>query len=82
MWAEALLYLPSALHRRRPVSARALKIALAVNRWRVANPQAVWRLGDIPWGKILFGSRKIPPAVISIVRDEAHTPVSFTETSK
>jgi hypothetical protein len=56
VWGEALLYLPSALRRRRPVSARALKIALAVNRWRVADPETVWRLGDLSWRTILTGA--------------------------
>jgi GT2 family glycosyltransferase len=56
MWAEVLLYLPSALRRRRRVSARALKIALAVNRWRVDDPEAVWRLGDLSWRAILTGA--------------------------
>jgi GT2 family glycosyltransferase len=61
VWAEALLYLPSALRRRRPVSARALKISLAVNRWRVVDPQAVWQLGELPWRTILFGAGTEPP---------------------
>lgn len=55
VWAEVALYLPSALRRRRSVSTRALKISLAVNRWRIADPKAVWQLGDLSWRAILLG---------------------------
>src|SRR5262245_60716881 len=57
MWAETLYYLPSALLRRQSVSTRALKIALAVNRWHVTGPKAVWQLGDLSWNAILFDTR-------------------------
>lgn len=53
VWAETLLHLPRAIVHRRPVGARALKIALAVNRRRVPDPTQVWQLGDLPWRSIL-----------------------------
>ena len=70
VWAETLLYLPSALRRRQPVSTRALKIALAVNRWRVADSQAVWRLGELSWREILFGARELNLSIPSIESPE------------
>jgi GT2 family glycosyltransferase len=55
VWAETIWFLPSAFMHRSPVSSRALKIALAVNRCRISDPEAVWRLGDLTWRVILFG---------------------------
>jgi GT2 family glycosyltransferase len=73
MWAETLLYVPAALRRRRPVSARALKIALAVNRWRVDDPEAVWRLGELPWRTILAGVGDVVPVGVRPVRSPSQT---------
>jgi GT2 family glycosyltransferase len=56
VWAEAFARLPAALVRRRSVSERAVKIAVAVNRLRVADPKAVWELGTLPWREILRGT--------------------------
>lgn len=72
VWAETLLYSPSALRLRKPVSARALKIALAVNRWRVADPKAVWQLGELSWRTILCGSREEAPTSRYDIRPPVH----------
>jgi GT2 family glycosyltransferase len=72
VWAETLLYLPSALRCRRPVSPRALKISLAVNRWRVADSQAVWQLGDLSWRTILTGEGNGTPADSLLFRSLAN----------
>lgn len=53
VWLETLLRLPAALAQRRPVTTRAVKIALAVSRTAVADPAAVWRLGKLPWRELL-----------------------------
>jgi GT2 family glycosyltransferase len=53
VWAEVLAFLPLALASRKPVSARALKICLSLNRTKVADPKAVWELGDLSWKAIL-----------------------------
>jgi hypothetical protein len=77
VWAETLVYLPSALRRRRPVSARALKIALAVNRWRIADPAAVWRLGDLSWRAILTGAGSpLPPPTAAPAGAPTGTPAA------
>ncbi len=55
VWAEVLARLPLALLHRRPVSTRAVKICLALNRVRVADPRSVWSLGDRSWREILTG---------------------------
>jgi GT2 family glycosyltransferase len=60
VWAEALARLPLALRRRRPVSTAAVKIAIAVNRFRVADPQKVWDLGRLSWREILRGGAPAP----------------------
>ena len=69
VWAEVAVYLPRALRYRRPVSARALKIALAVNRWKVADPEAVWAFGDLPWRVILTKSEEAPTAAAPMSGD-------------
>jgi GT2 family glycosyltransferase len=56
VWAEVLARLPMALWRRKPVSTAAVKIAVAVNRFRVADPKKVWELGRLSWGEILRGT--------------------------
>jgi GT2 family glycosyltransferase len=53
VWLELLGRLPCALWHRRPVSERAVKISIALNRLRVADPTAVWELGRLPWKEIL-----------------------------
>ncbi len=55
VWVEVLGRLPLALWHRKAVSERAVKIAIAVNRFRVADPKAVWELGRISWREILCG---------------------------
>ena len=55
VWAEVFALLPRAFGARRGVSARAVKIAVAVNRAPVADPAAAWRLGDLPWRDVLAG---------------------------
>jgi hypothetical protein len=37
-----------------------LKIALGVNRWPLSDPEAVWRIGELPWRTILWGRNEIP----------------------
>jgi GT2 family glycosyltransferase len=59
IWAEFLWRLPRCLFHRRPVSTKAVKISLAVNRIKVSNPNAVWELGNLSWRQILCG--KLPP---------------------
>jgi GT2 family glycosyltransferase len=56
VWLETLLFLPQALRYRKPVRSRAVKIAVAVNRARTADPKAVWHLGSQSWWRILFGA--------------------------
>lgn len=69
VWGAYLLLLPRALKARRAVSPRAVKLTLALNRQRVFDPQAVWKLGELSYRQIL--SRKtttsqIVPASASI----------------
>jgi hypothetical protein len=40
------------------VRSRTVKIAVAVNRVRTADPEAVWRLGSQSWWRILFGANR------------------------
>ena len=56
VWFETLVFLPLALRHRRPVQSRTVKIGLAVNRVRTADPEAVRRLGNQSWWRILLGS--------------------------
>jgi GT2 family glycosyltransferase len=53
VWAEFLWCLPRSLLNRQSVSTRAAKICVAVNRVKVADPHAVWKLGDLSWRQIL-----------------------------
>ena len=53
VWAEFLWRLPQCLRERRPVRVEAVKICLAVNRFKVADPKAVWELGKLSWRQIL-----------------------------
>lgn len=53
VWAEFLGRLPWCLWERRPVSTRAIKISLAVNRIKLADPRLVWELGGLTWRQIL-----------------------------
>jgi hypothetical protein len=46
---------------RKPASVKTVKICLALNRAKVANPQAVWELGNLSWRQILRG--KVPLAL-------------------
>jgi GT2 family glycosyltransferase len=55
VWAEFLWRLPRCLMERQPVGARAIKICLAVNRAKVADPQLVWEFGNLSWRQILRG---------------------------
>jgi GT2 family glycosyltransferase len=57
VWAEVLTRLPWALSYRKPVSERAVKISIAVNRFCVADPKAVWELGQLAWRQILRASK-------------------------
>jgi GT2 family glycosyltransferase len=56
VWGEFLWRLPSALRARRPVGSRALKIVAGLNRRRVADAETAWRLGDLSWREVLFGT--------------------------
>jgi GT2 family glycosyltransferase len=58
MWAELLWYLPRSLFHRQPVSTRAVKICLALNRLKLDDPRTVWELGNLRWSQIL--RRKFP----------------------
>jgi GT2 family glycosyltransferase len=55
VWAEFLWRLPKCLWNRRAVSAKAVKICLALNRVQVADPRKVWQLGELSWRQILGG---------------------------
>jgi GT2 family glycosyltransferase len=55
VWAEFLWRLPRSLLQRRAVSSKAIKISIAVNRVRIADADAVWRLGDLSWRQIFRG---------------------------
>jgi hypothetical protein len=35
------------------VSEKAVKISIAVNRFRVTDPKAVWELGQLSWPQII-----------------------------
>jgi GT2 family glycosyltransferase len=61
VWAEVLARLPIALRHRRPVSMAAVKIAVAVNRFRVADPKKAWELGRLSWREIFRGTRTCSP---------------------
>ena len=74
IWAEFLWRLPRCLLHRKPVSTKTVKICLALNRLKVADRQAVWKLGDLSWRQILSG--KFPP---ELVETELNAP---TMTSK
>lgn len=64
VWAEAIARLPSALFHRRPVSTRAVKIALALNRFQVADPAQAWALADLPW-RTIFSQKKLLPKTLA-----------------
>jgi hypothetical protein len=66
IWAEFLWRLPRCLLDRQPVSVKAVKICLAVNRIKVKKAAAVWKLGELGWGQILGGN--FPP---EFLKDEA-----------
>jgi len=53
VWLETIGRLPQALLNRRPVSEAAVKITIAVNRFRVADPKKAWELGQLSWREIL-----------------------------
>jgi GT2 family glycosyltransferase len=53
VWLEVLARLPLALWHRKPVSERTVKIAIAVNRFRVSDAKAVWDLGRLSWRQII-----------------------------
>lgn len=53
VWGEFLLRLPRALGQREAVSARALKIAVGLNRRTCVDPNDAWRLGSLPLHKAL-----------------------------
>lgn len=53
VWLETMCRLPWALWNRKPVSEKAVKIALAVNYYRVTNPTHVWELGELSWRDVL-----------------------------
>jgi GT2 family glycosyltransferase len=55
VWGEFLLRLPRALGQREAVSARALKIAVGLNRRTCVDPNDAWRLGSLPLHKALRG---------------------------
>src|SRR5262249_40997502 len=62
VWAEFLWRLPRCLRSRQPVSAKAIKICLAVNRVKIADHRAVWELGELSWRQIL--RRRFPPQLL------------------
>jgi GT2 family glycosyltransferase len=66
IWAEFLWRLPRCLLHRQPVSVKAVKICLAVNRIKVKEAAAAWKLGDLGWWQILGGD--FPR---ELVKDEA-----------
>jgi hypothetical protein len=53
VWLEVLARLPLSVWHRRPVSTRALKIFLSLNRVTIADPTIVWGLGTLTWREIL-----------------------------
>jgi GT2 family glycosyltransferase len=59
VWLEVLGRLPWAIAQRRSVKSQAVKIALALNRFRVADPRAVWELGKLSWQEIFRGQRTV-----------------------
>jgi hypothetical protein len=54
VWAEVVAFFPLALWHRSPVRVRAVKIWLMTSRLRVSERDAVWRLGETSWWRILF----------------------------
>jgi len=76
VWLEYLLFLPRALRQRRAVSPRAVKIALAVNRVEIASGDAVWRLGQLSWWRLLRGSLRLPTDGSSAPQDASSALVS------
>ncbi len=63
VWLETLAFLPAALRHRRAVKTQTLKISLAVNRVRTADPEAVWRLGDVKWWRFVVGAERFGRSV-------------------
>ena len=57
VWLEVLARLPIALRHRKPVNTASVKIAVALNRFRVTDPQEAWDLGRLSWRKILRGTK-------------------------
>jgi len=55
VWAEFLWRLPRCLFNRQAVSTQAVKICIALNRMKVADPRLVWKLGELSWREILRG---------------------------
>ena len=53
VWGECLWHLPQALAARRPVSAKAVKIAAGVNRTKCVEAENALRLGSLSWLSIL-----------------------------
>ena len=53
IWWETACMLPRALRQRQSVNVRTVKIALALNQVKVADPQTVWQLGDVSWRSLL-----------------------------
>jgi len=62
VWAEFLWRLPRSLLNRKPVSTKTIKICLALNRIKVADPEAVWELGNLSWRQIL--GERFPPELL------------------
>jgi GT2 family glycosyltransferase len=58
VWLETLAYLPAALRHRRAVKSRTVKISLGVNRVRTADREAVWRLGDERWWRVVTDAKQ------------------------
>ena len=53
VWGQFLWRFPSAVRERKPVSHRALKIAIGLNRRKCVDAREAERLGSLPWSQVL-----------------------------
>ncbi|HET6324538.1 MAG TPA: glycosyltransferase family 2 protein [Planctomycetaceae bacterium] len=67
VWGEFLWRLPRSLQQREAVSARAIKIAVGLNRRTCVDPQEAWQLGSLPLRQAL---RRAPKAALAQERRE------------
>jgi GT2 family glycosyltransferase len=83
VWGEFLWKLPTALRERKPVSPRAVKIAVGLNRRKCVDANEALRLGSSSWRQVLRGdSADSPmPSHERVTEPEATTKLSAATSS-